>query len=116
MDDVGKVARLCDALDEIDFVMSFTLPMNVDSENVEPQQYFAMLENTIKPIIMTSVSGWGTLERMHEMACLIAGGEEVFRQRPNYIMYSQFVSPLQHDFLAIERLLFCADHEIPLIG
>ena len=113
--DVGQAARLCDALDEIEFVMSFTLPKEIDSEDVEPQQYYTMLENTIKPIIMTSVSGQDTLERMHEMACLIAGGDKTFRQRPNYIMYGQFVSPLQHDFLAIERLVFCADHEIPLI-
>jgi len=113
--DVGQAARLCDALDEIDFVMSFTLPKEVDSEDVEPQQYYAMLENTIKPIIMTSVSGQATLERMHEMACLIAGGDKAFRKRPNYIMYGQFVSPLQHNLLAIERLVFCANHEIPLI-
>jgi len=55
------------------------------------------------------------LERMHEMACIIAGGDEAFRQRPNYIMYGQFVSPLQHDLQAIERLIFSADHEVPLI-
>jgi len=49
------------------------------------------------------------------MACLIAGGDQAFREQPNYIMYGQFVSPLQHDRQAIERLIFCADHEIPLI-
>jgi len=64
---------------------------------------------------MTSFSGRDALERLHEMACLIAGGDEVFRQRPNYIMYGQFVSPLQHDLQAVERLVFCADQEIPLI-
>ena len=115
LEDVGRSARLCDALGEIDFVMSFALPTNVPNEDAEPQQYYTILHNTVKPAIMTSFSGQDALERMHEMACTIAGGDEAFRQRPNYIMYGQFVSPLQHDLQAVERLVFCADHEIPLI-
>ena len=115
LEDVARAARLCDALDEIDFVMSCALPHDVPNKDIEPQQYYAMLRNTIKPIIMTSFSHQTAFERMHKMACLVAGGEESFRQRPNYVMYGQFVSPLQHDFHAVERLVFCADHEIPLI-
>jgi trimethylamine--corrinoid protein Co-methyltransferase len=115
LEDAARAARLCDALDEMDFVMSFALPKDVPEEDVEPQQYYALLRNTVKPIIMTSFSGLDVFERMHEMACVISGGDEPFRQRPNYIMYGQFVSPLQHDLLAVDRLVFCADHEIPLI-
>ena len=115
LEDAARAARLCDALDEIDFVMSFALPEDVPNEDAEPQQYYALLHNTVKPVIMTSFSGLDALERMHEMACVMAGGDEAFRQRPNYIMYGQFVSPLQHDLQAVERLVFCADHEIPLI-
>jgi len=96
-------------------VMSFALPGDVHNEDAEPQQYYALLSNTIKPVIMTSFSGRDALERLYEMACAIAGGDEVFRQRPNLIMYGQFVSPLQHDLQAVERLIFCADHDIPLI-
>ncbi|MGD8624623.1 MAG: trimethylamine methyltransferase family protein [Anaerolineae bacterium] len=115
LDDVGRAARLCDALAEIDFVMSFALPSDVPNENAEPLQYQAIVENTIKPVIMTSFSGLEAFERMHEMACAIAGGDAAFRQRPNYILYGQFVSPLQHDHQALERLIFCAEKEIPLI-
>jgi len=115
LEDAARAARLCDALAEVDFVMSFALPSDVPNESAEPQQYYALVHNTIKPVIMTSFSGLEAFERMHEMACVIAGGDEAFRQRPNYIMYGQFVSPLQHDLQAVERLVFCADHEIPLI-
>jgi trimethylamine--corrinoid protein Co-methyltransferase len=115
LEDVGQAARLCDALDEIDFVMSNALPGEVPNQEAEPRQYYAMLCNTVKPVIMTSFSGLETFERLHQMACAVAGGEQAFRQRPNLIMYGQFVSPLQHDRQAIERLIFCADHEIPLI-
>lgn len=113
--DVGRAARVCDTLDDIDFVMSFSMPRDVPNEDAEPQQYYEMVHNTIKPVIMTSFSGLDALERMHEMACILAGGDESFREKPNYIMYGQFVSPLQHDLQAVERLIFCADHEVPLI-
>ena len=113
--DVGRAALLCDALDEIDFVMSFALPADVPNEDIEPQQFYTLVQNTVKPIIMTSFSGQESFERLHAMACLLAGGEDAFRQRPNYIMYGQFISPLQHDHQAVERLVFCADQEIPLI-
>jgi trimethylamine--corrinoid protein Co-methyltransferase len=113
--DVADSARVCDALDEYDFVMSFALPSDVPNENAEPQQYRAILENTIKPVIMTSFSGQEALERVHEMACAVAGGDQAFRQKPNYILYSQFVSPLQHDLQAVERLIFCAQKEVPLV-
>lgn len=113
--DVADSARVCDAFDEYDFVMSFALPSDVPNDNAEPQQYRAILENTIKPAIMTSFSGQEALERMHEMACAVAGGDQAFRQKPNYILYSQFVSPLQHDLQAVERLIFCAQKEVPLI-
>jgi trimethylamine--corrinoid protein Co-methyltransferase len=115
LEDVGRSARLCDALDEIDFVMSFALPSDVPNENAEPKQFHAILKNTIKPIIMTSFSGLEAFERVHAMACAVAGGEAAFRERPNYVLYGQFVSPLQHDRQAVERLIFCAQKEIPLI-
>ncbi len=115
LDDVGRAARVCDALDEIDFVMSFALPSDVPNEQAEPQQFYALLRNSTKPVIMTSFSGLEGFERVQAMACLIAGGEDAFRERPNYVMYGQFVSPLQHDFQAVERLVYSADQGIPLI-
>ena len=115
LDDVARSARLCDALPEIDFLMSFALPGDAAAADVETQQYHALLSNSTKPTIMTVCSGLDAYARLHEMACLVAGGDEAFRARPNYIMYGQFVSPLQHDRGAVERLVFSADHEIPLI-
>lgn len=113
LEDVGRAAKLCDALPEVDFVMSFALPAGQAA--VEPAQYYQMISNTAKPVIMTSFSDIEPLRRLHAMASLLAGGDAAFRQRPNYLLYGQFVSPLQHDAHAVERLGFCADHEIPLI-
>jgi trimethylamine---corrinoid protein Co-methyltransferase len=112
--DVAQSARLCDKLENIDFVMSYALPNDVAREHIEIEQFKAMLENTRKPIIMTVYSGLETSERIHNLA--IAGESETeFERKPNYIVYGQFISPLQHDQGSLDRLLFCADHGVPLI-
>ena len=113
--DVELSARLCEKLPNIDFVMSYALPCDVKKSQIEVEQFRAMLDNTVKPIVMTVFSGRETFHQIHELACERCGGEEEFRQAPNYIAYGQFISPLQHDHEAIERLIFCADHVIPLI-
>jgi len=113
--DVERSARLCDRLANIDFVMSYALPGDVAGPKIELEQFRVMLENTAKPIIMTEYSGLKSLEALHRLACDRGPGENGFRQKPNYIIYGQFVSPLQHDAGSLERLVFCADQTIPLI-
>jgi trimethylamine--corrinoid protein Co-methyltransferase len=104
--DVERSARLCEKLSNIDFVMSYALPSEVPPLSIELEQFRVLLSNTAKPVIMTVFSGLESLEQLHETH---------FRQSPNYIVYGQFVSPLQHDADALDRLIFCADHHIPLI-
>ena len=101
LEDVGRAARLCDALGEIDFVMSFSVPHDVPTENAEPLQYYEMVRNTIKPVIMTSFSGLESMERVHDMACTLAGGDEAFRERPHDVRYGQIVAPLKPDSQAV---------------
>lgn len=113
--DIERSAQLCQALDEIDFIMSFGLPADVPNPDAEPQQYHAIIRRATKPVIMTSFSGMEALERVHEMAVKVAGGDDTFQKKPNYILYGQFVSPLEHDYQALERLLFCAENHIPII-
>jgi trimethylamine---corrinoid protein Co-methyltransferase len=115
LQDVADSARLCDKLDNIDFVMSYALPGDLEGENIEIEQFAAMLENTRKPIIMTVFSGLETFGKIHDLALAPAGDQTGFQRKPNYIVYGQFISPLQHDEGSINRLLFCADHGIPLI-
>lgn len=115
LNDVALAARLCDKLKNIDFVMSYALPSDLPEGRCETEQLQSMLDNTRKPIIMTTYSSRERLTQIHEVACKSCGGESAFRKSPNYIMYGQFVSPLQHDSDALDRLIFCADHAIPLI-
>ena len=115
LDDVARSARLCEHLEHIDFVMSYGLPTDVPAARCELEQFRVMRQHTRKPPIMTLCAGIAAFEKLHQCACDTCGGEAAFREKPNYIMYGQFVSPLQHDPGALARLLFCADHGIPLI-
>lgn len=114
--DVERAAICCDKLDNLDFVMSYGLPSDVlDEHSKEIEQIRIMLNATAKPLVMTMFSGLEAFERLHATACSACGGESNFRKAPNYVMYGQFVSPLQHDPDAIDRMLFCAEHGVPLI-
>lgn len=115
LENVALAARLCDRLPNIDFVMSYALPNDVPSSSIEIEQLRMMMDNTKKPIIMTQFSGLEMAEKIHKHACEYCGDEKLFKKKPNYIIYGQFVSPLQHDSDALNRLSFCADKGIPVI-
>ena len=115
LENVALAARLCDRLQNIDFVMSYALPNDVPALSIEIEQLRFMMKNTKKPIIMTQFSGLETAEKIHKLACEYCGDEELFKKKPNYIIYGQFISPLQHDSDALNRLLFCANKGIPII-
>jgi len=44
-----------------------------------------------------------------------AGGERVLRRRPSLIVYAEPVSPLVHPDDSVRRLLYCAEHGIPVV-
>ncbi len=112
LEDVGEAARLCDALPEIDFVMSGAYPDGMDAEEAYPKQFRAMIEATTKPLVMTA-GGVETVEPMWRMACEVRGGADALRDKPYFVMYNQPVSPLKHPFETVDKLLFCADKGIP---
>jgi trimethylamine--corrinoid protein Co-methyltransferase len=112
LDDVSEAARLCDALPEIDFVMSGAYPDGMDAGEAYPKQFRAMIEATTKPLVMTA-GGVETVEPMWHMACEVRGGADVLRAKPYFVMYNQPVSPLKHPFETVDKLLFCADRGIP---
>ena len=112
LEDVSVAARLCDALPNIDFVMSGAWPDGMSATETYPRQFNIMIKNTTKPLVMTA-GGVETVEPMWRMACEVRGGTEELRAKPYFVMYNQPVSPLKHPFETVDKLLFCADHGIP---
>ena len=112
--DVAGAARLCDALDNIDFVMSSAYAHEIDPHRAYVEEFRAMVANTTKPIVVTAENG-SDLAVIWQIACIVRGGADGLADKPYFVMYGQPSSPLEHPFDSIEKLLFCADTGIPAI-
>ncbi len=112
-EDVGRMARLCDALPNIDFVMSMGSPHDVPSEDMYLYEFAEMVLNTNKPIVFTANSG-DDVDDIVEMAGHIAGGEVQLRERPFLLHYVEPISPLIFPESSIQKLVRCARYEIPV--
>ncbi len=112
--DVAMAARLCDALPNIDFVMSMGLVSDCPVETSDRHQFEAMLSNTAKPIVYTAHDLAG-LQDIAGMAAAVAGGMEELQQNPFLILYGEPITPLKHAKESMEKLLFCAEHRLPMI-
>jgi trimethylamine--corrinoid protein Co-methyltransferase len=114
LEDTGRFARLVDALDNLSFTMSMSNPQDVPNIDFIYVYAFAeMVKNTNKPIVFIA-DRKEDMEKIHELACLVAGGEEALRQKPFLLNYSEAISPLRFPAHVVDRLMFCAEKEIPI--
>ncbi len=110
--DATTVARVCDALPNIGFVEGLVTISDVPRGTDDVYEFADMIHNTTTPIMAWSYQRGGARD-IHRIGCIMAGGEEAFRKKPNYILYSEPISPLVSDFHAIDKLMYCAEHGIP---
>ena len=114
LDDVSRAARLCDALPNIDFIMSCAHPSDLDPRKAYLASFQAMVENSSKPIVSTA-EGRNDLREMWRIAEILRSGEEKLRAQPYFIHYAEPISPLKHPFTSLDKLLFCAEKQIPAV-
>ena len=112
--DVANMAKLCDYLHNIDFVMSMNLVRHPSPEMGYIHEFDTMLRNTTKPIIVSAQNG-DNVYNIIKMAQVTMGGSEDLRKKPMLAVYSESTSPLRHAEDAVSKLLICAEHRIPLI-
>ena len=112
--DIEDGATLCDSLSNIDFVMSMVLPRDVDTALADRFQMQALLSFTTKPIIYVTYELGGCLDAVR-MAETVAGGAEALRKQPMAACYINVVSGLRHNKEALEKLLFLASKNLPLL-
>lgn len=113
LEDIAACMRVCDALPEIGFVMSVGVPRDVPAESYFSYQFATMLRHTTKPIVFVCDT-LADAETVAAMAAAVAGGMAELAQHPNILLYSEPTTPLQHSLGATEKLLFCAEHAIPV--
>ncbi|MGE5618812.1 MAG: trimethylamine methyltransferase family protein [Sphingomonadaceae bacterium] len=112
LQDIVDGIRVCDALPNIDFVMSLNVAHDVDQRVSDRHQMRAMLANTTKPILAVTTSFEGCVDVI-EMAEIVAGGEDAFRRNPLCGFYINVAAPLHHDAESLQKLLFLAEKGLP---
>jgi len=113
-DDIGRLARFCDALPNIDFVMSFGIAQGVSTGGDFIHGYEAMLLNTKKPAIVTG-HGRNDMLTMIEMAAASRGGIDKIKSKPSLILYTEPMSPLVHTDMGVSKGLICCEYGVPFI-
>jgi len=112
--DIAAVAKICDYLPNIDFVMSMGIASDVNREVSDLHHFEAMVNNTKKPLICTS---WNlsNCQDIVTMAEEVVGSPETLRQNPFIVMYTEPVSPLQLAKEPTQKILYMAGKGLPVI-
>ncbi len=112
LQDVADASRVCDALPNIDFLMSFCIASDIQAETSDRHQMRAMLMNSTKPILFVTTEFPGTVDVIR-MAEAVAGGAEELRRNPICALYINVTTALRHNAEALQKLLFMAEKGLP---
>jgi len=113
-EDVRRNATLIDALPNISYTTASGLVADRRPEIADRVSLDQCLKNSTKPVLAMPVT-LRALVDCRELAACAAGGEDALRAQPLLIVYSEPVSPLVHPDESVRKLLYCAEHEIPLV-
>ena len=110
--DMEDGAKIIDALPQLDFLMCCGLMYDYPVTSYE-HQFAAMVRNTTKPMVVTAANR-ESISNITKMAVAVKGGsKEELQKRPFFIMYNEPTSPLNHTFDAIDKIIYCAENQIP---
>lgn len=112
--DPGMTALVCDALEQIDYVMGLGLISDVTPTLAPVYEFVEMIANTGKPLIPWAYSAEQVAD-IYQIATVVAGGEKAFRQRPNFAIFATFQSPLVHTDEDLAKVLWAAEHDVPIV-
>ena len=112
--DAASTARACDALPNIDYAMSLGSISDVPQDQADVHEFDAMVRETTKPIMSWSFS-LESLETIHLMCVAVKGSVEEYARAPFMIFYAEPSSPLRHSAEALQKLIYCARHRIPMV-
>ncbi len=112
-DDLGSIARFCDALDEVDFFTLAVAAQDIRPEVRDLHEAETVLNNTSKHFSHDTQSREST-RRFIAMAELIAGGREKLRERPIVSLGTCPVSPLELHEDCTDLIIDAAQAGIPV--
>ncbi|MCL0065906.1 trimethylamine methyltransferase family protein [Dehalococcoidia bacterium] len=114
LNDLKRIARLVDGLDNIHLFMLPTYPSELPVEQVDINRFFAGLDNTTKHV-MGGVYTLDGVKQVIRMAEIVSGSSESLRRRPLVSMIACSISPLKMDKEYGDLLVTIAGAGIPLV-
>jgi trimethylamine--corrinoid protein Co-methyltransferase len=115
LSDVVDAARVQDACEHLDFVMSLFTPSDVTPEIMDRYQMAAMLRHSTKPVVYVTLNDMTAHLDVTEMAEAVAGGPDALAARPLVACYKNTLFPLVHNAEAVRTLLDLAGRNLPCI-
>jgi len=112
LQDIVEATTVCDALPNIDFLMSFCIANELDRQTYDRHQMRAMLMHSIKPILFVTLGFTGCVDAI-KMAEAVLGGAEALERKPICACYINVSSALRHNQEALQKLLFMAEKRLP---
>jgi len=112
--DTVRAGIVCDALPNIDYAMDNGTPMDVTPTLADVHGFEALVTNTTKPIIHWGF-GVDQYQDIVDMAAAVRGGIKELQNNPFIILYSESSPPLRHSDEAIDKAIFAARNDIPII-
>jgi len=112
--DIGTFARLGDGLENIDFILSMGLASDVPRDTADLHHFEAMVCNTSKPIFFTATNHYNLIDIIN-MAKEVAGGLQELQDHPFLGLFAMPSPPLRHPKIALQNLVYCARHRIPVV-
>jgi trimethylamine--corrinoid protein Co-methyltransferase len=93
--DLYEIGRVVDGLDHIHFFLRPCIPTDIPESEYDVNMFYACLKATGKHV-MSGVNDEAGLERIVELATMVAGGKEAFMEKPFISVITSFsISPLK---------------------
>lgn len=112
---VAATAALCDGLSSFDWCMTIGMADDVPADIADRVVARNTMQYCEKPLVFCCKDTI-SVKDIYEIALLLCGGKENFDRAPCLVHYSEPISPLLYYDLAVDKILFCAENNIPLIN
>ncbi len=112
--DLYEIGRLVDKLDHIHFFLRPCIPTDIPEDDYDANMFYAALKATGKHV-MSGVNDEAGLNRVIDMAALVAGGKEQLREKPFISVITSFaISPLKLCTQSTQIMQACNRQGIPV--
>ncbi len=108
-------AALCDGLPSFEWCMTIGMADDVHPDIADRIVARNVMQYCEKPLVFCC-KDTNSAKDIFEMALLLCRGKENFDRAPCLAHYSEPISPLGYYDLAVDKIIFCAENNIPLIN